>query len=105
MDILIAIYVGASMSAIGMIFYLTLFSFLSVPNILASNALVQLAMKRSRKKYIRHLPMIFPIAGLAFYMTIDIFEANNLFVLWFVILAIISFAPVVIYFALRKAKA
>lgn len=86
------------------IFYLLLFPYLSIPNILFSSNLVRLLKNSKKHKKLRFIPVLFPIGGILFYLTIDLFEARNLYALWFAILSIISLAPALLYLFLHRRK-
>ena len=87
--------------ALSAVFYLTLFCYFSIPNLMASSAIVGVLKKSKKYKRIHNLPLVFPALGLAFYSTIDFFEANGLYTLWFVLLGCISLAPVAVYYLFR----
>ena len=87
--------------AMSFMFYLILFFYFSIPNLMASSAIVGLLKKSKKYKKFRTVPLLFPIVALAFYSTIDFFEANNLYMLWFGVLGVVSLTPVAVYYLLR----
>ncbi|RYH67855.1 MAG: hypothetical protein EON54_03735, partial [Alcaligenaceae bacterium] len=82
------------LAAMSFFFYLILFFYFSIPNLMASSAIVALLKKSKKYKKYRNAPFLFPVIALAFYSTVDFFEANNIYMVWFVILGFVSLAPV-----------
>jgi hypothetical protein len=91
-----------SLLAMGLIFYFTLFLFLSLPNVIFSLLLTRLLKAKNNTYYL--VPLLFPIAGVLFYLTVDYFEKHQLGGLWIAVLTVISLMPVILFFLIRKRR-
>ncbi len=93
---------GPGVILVGIFFYFLLMPYLSLPNVVFSFMLANKLNQHPKYAKLRNLALLFPIAGVGFYLTVDLFETWNLGGLWMLLLAGLSLTPVFLYLVVTK---
>lgn len=98
-------FLGLVFAFVGMntFFYAVLFPYFALPNLVFSERVFREVSQRARYRRWRFGAFLFLVVALAFYSTIDYFEAHNIFWVWFVVLGTLSLLPALVFCVLKAS--